>query len=196
MIPEEYRLIALFIIAGALLVFLIWGRYRYDVVAFGALVITVLAGIVPEDKAFEGFGHPATIIIALVLVASHGLTNSGAVNLVVPFLIRAIRGTSSHIAIMGGIGAALSTIMNNVGALALLMPVDLQTAEKAQRSPAPTLMPLSFATILGGLVTLMERLQTLLSRLYASNTQVSRFKCSISHRWALHVPLPGLFLLP
>ncbi len=155
MIPEEYRLIALFAISGGLLILLVWGRYRYDVVALGALVIAVFAGVVPGDQAFEGFGHPATIIIALVLIASHGLTNSGAVNLFVPFLIRAIRGTSSHIGIMGGIGAALSTVMNNVGALALLMPVDVQTAEKAQRSPAPTLMPLSFATILGGLVTLI-----------------------------------------
>ncbi|MEN2494367.1 MAG: hypothetical protein TECD_00263 [Hyphomicrobiaceae bacterium hypho_1] len=155
MIPEEYRLTALFIITSTMLTLLIWGRYRYDIIALGALVVAVLTGVVPGEQAFEGFGHPATIIIALVLVASHGLTNSGAINLIVPFLIRSIRGTSSHIGIMGGIGAALSTVMNNVGALALLMPVDLQTADKAQRSPAPTLMPLSFATILGGLVTLI-----------------------------------------
>ena len=155
MIPEDYRLVSLFVIMGALFALLIWGRYRYDIVALGALVVAVVAGIVPGAQAFEGFGHPATMIIALVLVVSRGLANSGAVDLIARFFIQAGRSLESHIGIMAGIGAALSAVMNNVGALALLMPVDLQAAEKAKRSPALTLMPLSFATILGGLVTLI-----------------------------------------
>ncbi len=155
MIPEDYRLIALFTIMGALFALLIWGRYRYDIVALAALVVTVVAGIVPGAKAFEGFGHPATIIIALVLVISRGLANSGAVDLVARVFLQAGRSVSGHIGIMAGVGAALSALMNNVGALALLMPVDIQAADKAKRSPALTLMPLSFATILGGLVTLI-----------------------------------------
>ena len=155
MVPEDYRLIALFSILTVLFALLIWGRYRYDIVALGALVVAVVAGIVPSSDAFEGFGHPATIIIALVLVVSRGLANSGAVDLIARFFIQAGRSVSGHIGIMAGIGAALSAVMNNVGALALLMPVDVQAAEKAKRSPALTLMPLSFATILGGLVTLI-----------------------------------------
>lgn len=155
MVPEEYRLIALFSILTVLFALLIWGRYRYDIVALGALVVAVVAGIVPSSNAFEGFGHPATIIIALVLVVSRGLANSGAVDLIARFFIQAGRSVSGHIGIMAGIGAALSAVMNNVGALALLMPVDIQAAEKGKRSPALTLMPLSFATILGGLVTLI-----------------------------------------
>ena len=107
MIPEEYRLIALFAILGVLFVLLIWGRYRYDIVALGALVIAVVAGIIPGSKAFEGFGHPATIIIALVLVVSRGLANSGAVDLVARIFIQAGRSVSSHIGIMAGVGAAL-----------------------------------------------------------------------------------------
>ena len=155
MIPEDYRLAALFAILTVLFGLLIWGRYRYDIVALGALVVTVIVGIVPGSKAFEGFGHPATIIIALVLVVSRGLANSGAVDLIARYFIQAGRSISSHIGMMAGIGASLSAVMNNVGALALLMPVDIQAAEKAKRSPALTLMPLSFATILGGLVTLI-----------------------------------------
>ncbi len=155
MVPEEYRLTALFVIMGLLFALLIWGRYRYDIVALGALVIAVVAGIVPGATAFEGFGHPATIIIALVLVVSRGLANSGAVDLIARYFVKAGRSVSAHIGFMAGIGAALSAVMNNVGALALLMPVDLQAADKAKRSPALTLMPLSFATILGGLVTLI-----------------------------------------
>ena len=147
--------IILFSLLGVVFGLLLWGRLRYDLVAFGALIAAVVLGVVPNERAFEGFGHPAVIIIALVLIVSRGLLNSGAIELITRYAISASRSISAHIAIMSGIGAALSAVMNNVGALALLMPVDMQAASKAERSPALTLMPLSFATILGGLVTLI-----------------------------------------
>ncbi|MEM1372234.1 MAG: SLC13 family permease [Pseudomonadota bacterium] len=134
---------------------LVWGRVRYDLVAFGALILAVVVGAVPGETAFEGFGHPATIIIALVLIVSRGLADSGAVSLIARQITAAGRSISTHIAVMATVGGALSGIMNNVGALALLMPIDVETARKAKRSVAISLMPLSFATILGGLVTLI-----------------------------------------
>ena len=134
---------------------LIWGRWRYDLVAFAALVAALIVGVVPKDLAFSGFGHPATIIIALVLVVSRALSTSGAIELLTRQVIDASRSISAHIGIMATLAAGLSAVMNNVGALALLMPVDLQAAAKAKRSPAISLMPLSFASILGGLVTLI-----------------------------------------
>ena len=134
---------------------LIWGRLRYDLVAFMALTAALILGVVPKEQAFSGFGHPATIIIALVLVVSRGLSNSGVVELVAKQVSRFSQSLQTHIAAMAGIAAALSAVMNNVAALALLMPVDIQAAIKAKRSPALTLMPLSFATILGGLITLI-----------------------------------------
>ncbi len=140
---------------GGVLALLVWGRFRYDLVAFGALVVAVIVGAVPGEKAFEGFGHPATVIIALVLVVSHGLAASGAVDLIARHITSAGRSISTHIAVMASVGGALSGIMNNVGALALLMPIDIEAARKAKRSTSATLMPLSFATILGGLVTLI-----------------------------------------
>ncbi len=136
-------------------VFLIWGRWRYDLVAFVALMIALLTGIVPKEQAFSGFGHPATVIIALVLIISRGLSNSGAIELVARYVVDASRKLASHITIMSGLAAALSALMNNVAALALLMPVDMQAAKKAGRSPSLTLMPLSFASILGGMITLI-----------------------------------------
>lgn len=147
--------ITLFVLLTAVFGMLIWGKVRYDMVAFSALVIAVITGVVPEDQAFSGFGHHATIIIALVLILSKSLSNSGAIELVARYLINSGRKLSSHIAIMSGISATLSAIMNNVAALALLMPIDMQAANKAKRSPALTLMPLSFASILGGLITLI-----------------------------------------
>jgi di/tricarboxylate transporter len=134
---------------------LIWGRLRYDLVAFMALTAALVLGVVPKDQAFSGFGHPATIIIALVLIVSKGLSSSGVIELVAKQVSRFSHSLQTHIAAMSGIAAGLSAVMNNVAALALLMPVDIQAAKKAKRSPALTLMPLSFATILGGMITLI-----------------------------------------
>lgn len=147
--------IILFVIFGGVFALLLWGRYRYDLVAFGALLVGVLAGVVESKDAFSGFGHPATLVVALVLIISAGLVNSGAVGLITRALVDSSRSLGAHIAIMGAVGAILSAFMNNVAALALLMPVDLQTAKKAKRAAGLSLMPLSFATILGGMVTMI-----------------------------------------
>jgi len=145
----------LFALLFAVFVLLVWGRWRYDIVAFSALIVAVLTGIVPKELAFSGFGHPATIIIALVLIVSRGLSNSGAIELLARYVIDSSRRLGTHIAVMSSLAAVLSAIMNNVAALALLMPVDIQAAAKAKRSPALSLMPLSFASILGGMITLI-----------------------------------------
>ena len=147
--------IILFALFAGVFGMLLWGKYRYDLVAFSALMLGVVLGVVPTKDAFSGFGHPATLVVALVLIVSAGLVRSGAVYFITRTLVDAGRGLGSHIALMGGIGAVLSAFMNNVAALALLMPVDMQTARKAGRSPGLSLMPLSFATILGGMVTLI-----------------------------------------
>ncbi|MHA6262793.1 SLC13 family permease [Arenibacterium sp. CAU 1754] len=147
--------IILFSLFGAVFGLLLWGRFRYDLVAFSALMVGVILGVVPTKDAFSGFGHPATLIVAFVLVVSAGLVRSGAVFLITRTLVDSSRALGGHIALMGGIGAVLSAFMNNVAALALLMPVDIQTARKAGRNPGLSLMPLSFATILGGMATLI-----------------------------------------
>jgi di/tricarboxylate transporter len=145
----------LFILLFFVFVFLIWGRWRYDLVAFSALLVAVVSGVVPAGEAFSGFGHPAVLVIALVLIVSRGLSNSGAIELLSRYLLDASRKLGAHIGVMAGFAAVLSAVMNNVAALALLMPLDMQAASKAKRSPALTLMPLSFASILGGMITLI-----------------------------------------
>ncbi len=147
--------IILFSLFGGVFVFLLWGKFRYDLVAFTALLLGVVSGVIPTKAAFSGFGHPATLVVALVLVVSAGLVRSGAVFLITRTLVDASRSLGAHIALMGAIGGVLSGFMNNVAALALLMPVDIQTARKAKRAPGLSLMPLSFATILGGMITLI-----------------------------------------
>jgi len=147
--------VILFTLLFFVFVFLIWGKWRYDLVAFVALLAALLSGIVPADQAFTGFGHPAVVIIALVLIVSRGLSNSGAIELLARFVVSGSRKLAAHIGIMSSLAAVLSALMNNVAALALLMPVDMQAANKAGRSPALSLMPLSFASILGGMITLI-----------------------------------------
>ncbi len=152
MTTEQIFLIGLL---GLLVVFFIWERWRYDLVALAGLLIATLLGFVPADEAFLGFGHPAVVTVAAVLIISRGLSNTGAVE----FLTRFIKGATSsptlHVVGLSTVGGLLSTVMNNVGALALLMPVAIQSSLDAKRSPAVVLMPLAFGTILGGMATLI-----------------------------------------
>ncbi|MCT7374034.1 SLC13 family permease [Chelativorans salis] len=148
-----YDQIFLFSLLGLVFAFLVWGRVRYDLVAFAALVVAVIGGVVPAERAFAGFGHEAVIIIALVLIVSRAMVNAGAVEVVARFVLSAGRSLSTHIGIMSVVGAALSAVINNVAALVMLMTLDMEAAEKAKRPVAQSLMPLSFATILGGMIT-------------------------------------------
>ena len=141
----------IFAILGLSLVFFMWGRWRYDIVAFTALILGLIGGVVPTDLAFRGFGHPAVITVAAVLVISRTLQVSGVIDLIANAVVRLAKGQGGQMTALSGIGAVLSAFMNNVGALALLMPLALRLTEK----PSAVLMPLSFATILGGLVTLI-----------------------------------------
>ena len=143
--------ISIFAILGLSLVFFMWGRWRYDVVAFTALIVAVLAGVVPTDSAFAGFGHPAVITVAAVLVISRALQVSDVISIIADAVVRIAKGQGSQMTALSGLGAVLSAFMNNVGALALLMPLALRLSDR----PSAVLMPLSFATILGGLVTLI-----------------------------------------
>ncbi len=152
MTPDQATL---FILLFLVFVFLVWGRWRYDLVAFVALLAALLTGVVPVSQAFSGFGHPATVIIALVLIVSRGLSNSGVIELIARYVVDSSRKLAAHISVMSALAAALSAVMNNVAALALLMPVDLQAAKKSGRSPSLSLMALSFASILGGMITLI-----------------------------------------
>jgi di/tricarboxylate transporter len=150
-----YDTVILFVLLVIVFTLLIWGRWRYDLVAFAALMVAVVAGVIPVEQAFFGFGHPAVVVVALVLIISKGLSNSGVIEWFARYFIVSSRKLGAHIGIMSGFAAALSAVMNNVAALALLMPLDMQAAAKAKRSPALSLMPLSFASILGGMITLI-----------------------------------------
>ncbi|MBZ9611150.1 SLC13 family permease [Rheinheimera maricola] len=133
----------------------LWGRWRHDMVALGAMLACVFAGLIEAQSAFNGFGHPAVITVACVLVLSRALQSSGAVDVLTRLVLPAKAGPTLSIAALTVLAALLSGFMNNVGALALLMPVAIQLAHRLQLAPGQVLMPLAFASILGGTMTLI-----------------------------------------
>ena len=126
MVFEQILLVGIFFLLFSLL---LWGKFRYDLVAFSVLISSVAIGVVPYKNAFDGFAHPATIIVALVLIVSKGLINSGAIFFIGQKISTFGKSLWGHISIIGFIGAILSAFMNNVAALALLMPIDINKAE-------------------------------------------------------------------
>ena len=152
MTATQWSLLA---ILGATVAMFVWGRWRHDMVAVAALLACVLAGLLPASTAFAGFGHPAVVTVACVLVLSRGLQTSGAVDLLARHVLPAGAGVVISLLALTGMGALLSAFMNNVGAMALLMPVAVQLAGRLQLAPGQVLMPLAFGTILGGMATLI-----------------------------------------
>jgi di/tricarboxylate transporter len=144
-----------FAILGLALFLFAWGRWRYDLVAVLALLAVVSAGLIPARDAFMGFAHPAVITVAAVLIISRALQNAGIVDFVVKG-IAPLRGRENlQLVAQTAVIAVLSSFMNNVGALALMLPVALRNAYRDDYSPAKSLMPLAFGSLLGGLTTLI-----------------------------------------
>lgn len=133
----------------------LWGRFRHDVVALAALLACVIAGLVDAADAFAGFGHPAVITVACVLILSRGLQTTGAVDWLARAVLPREANRLASMAALMGLGAALSGFMNNVGAMALLMPVAVQLSDRLGLTAGQMLMPLAFGTILGGMTTLI-----------------------------------------
>jgi len=146
------------ILAGALVILmglLIWGKWRYDAVTLLCLAALVLMGIVPANDAFSGFGHPAVVTVALVLLISKGLQEAGMVSLAGNLFSRLTLSENQFLIMIMVIAALLSSFMNNIGAMALLLPITLSVCQKMEWNPSKFLMPLAFASILGGMNTVI-----------------------------------------
>jgi di/tricarboxylate transporter len=177
------------------LVLFITGRWRYDVVALIALLIVVLSGLIPIDRAFIGFSNPAVITVAAVLVVSRGLQNSGIVDLIGQRLARVKGGITIQLMALTGIVAILSAFMNNVGALALLLPVAIQLARKKDISPSVFLMPIAFASLLGGMTTLIGTPPNIIVASYRAQAGVEPFRMFAFSPVGVGVALAGLLFV-
>jgi di/tricarboxylate transporter len=142
-------------ILAAMMAMFAWGKLRYDLVAVLSLLVAVLAGIVPYDKAFSGFSDDIVIIVASALVVSAAVARSG----VIERLIRPISGylsrTATQVMVLTATVTVLSAFVKNIGALAMMMPVAFQLARRHDKPVSALLMPMSFGALLGGIVTLI-----------------------------------------
>lgn len=147
--------VTIFVILALALVMFAWGKWRYDLVAVLALLAVTITGLVETEAAFLGFGHPAVVTVVAVLVVSKGLEQSGLVDLVSRRLISlGDRGTLQFFLLISMV-TVTSAFINNVGSLALFLPVALRVSRETGRSPSRLLMPMAFASLLGGLTTLI-----------------------------------------
>ncbi|MGM0668611.1 MAG: SLC13 family permease, partial [Gemmatimonadota bacterium] len=167
--------VVVFAILAATLVLFIWERWRYDIVALGALLAVYLAGLVPAGEVFLGFGHPAVITVAAVLVISRGLMNAGVVDALARQLDRVGSNLTAQVATLTGVVVLSSAFMNNVGALALLMPVAIWMSRDSGRSPSLLLMPLAFGSLVGGLITLIGTPPNIIIATYRMETGTPPF---------------------
>jgi di/tricarboxylate transporter len=165
----------IFAVLAATIGMFLWGRWRHDMVAMASLLACVAAGLVAPEQAFAGFGHPAVITVAAVLVLSHGLQTSGAVDALTQRVMPTTAGPTVTVAALVALGAFLSAFMNNVGAMALLMPMAVHVAGRHQLPPGKVLMPLAFGTILGGMTTLIGTPPNLIVSAFRAETGAGSF---------------------
>jgi di/tricarboxylate transporter len=201
MTHDQVLILAVLFVTVALF---LWGRWRHDVVATASLLTCVLLGLVPTTEAFFGFGHPAVITVACVLVLSRGLQITGAVDALAHRIVPTKAGPFLATAALAVLGAILSAFMNNVGAMSLLMPVAIQVAGKNNLPPGKLLMPLAFATILGGMTTLIGTPPNLIVAGFRAETGAGPFAMfdftpvglSVAGAGLLLVILVGRWLVP
>ncbi|MCP9451791.1 MAG: SLC13 family permease, partial [Nitrospira sp.] len=127
-----------------------------DVVALGIIAVLLLGGILTPEEGLAGFSNPATVTVGAMLVLSAGLFKSGALNILSSWLMRFSRhGTTILLLTMMLTVGSISAFINNTAAVAMLMPVVIGMAPTLGVSPSKLLMPLSFASMFGGVCTLI-----------------------------------------
>ncbi|MFP3854193.1 MAG: SLC13 family permease, partial [Anaerolineales bacterium] len=139
--------VTIYVILVVTLVLFLWGRWRYDLVAVMALLAVALTGLISPQEAFTGFGHPAVITVAAVLIVSQGLASVGIVDRIASWLSAAGERFLLQALLLIGLTGLLSGFINDIGALGLMMPVAIRLARENKRSPSTILMPLAFSSI-------------------------------------------------
>lgn len=142
-----------FLVLGAMMIFFIWGRFRYDIVACSALMLSVAVGIVPFDNAFDGFSDDIVIIVGSALIVSAGVARSGVVDAAIQRFLPDLQSVRAQLALLVVTVTVLSAFIKNIGALAIMIPVAFQFARRSNVQPSVFLMPMAFGSLIGGLMT-------------------------------------------
>ncbi|MDF1795586.1 MAG: SLC13 family permease [Coxiellaceae bacterium] len=155
MLPDALEPYSILIVLLLAMILFISNRLRFDIVALLTLAVSVIIGAVPFHLVYSGLDNSAVITVACVMVISFALNESGILNTAVDKLSHVTKNQFLHITTLCFITAVLSAFMNNVGALALLMPIAIRTSVENKRSPAIILMPMALASAMGGLTTMI-----------------------------------------
>jgi di/tricarboxylate transporter len=150
-----YEQIIVYAVLIISMVLFVQDRIRYDLVAVMALCALAFTGIIPAKTAFDGFSNPAVITVGAILILSFSLERAGLVQLVGKWMSLVGDSQPRQVIALCGAVTVLSAFINNVGAVALLMPVAIHLARKSNRSPSFILMPMAFSSLLGGMSTLI-----------------------------------------
>lgn len=201
MVTEQILIVTILI--GIFCLFL-YGRWRYDIVALIGLTTASLLGVVPLNKTFLGFSSPAVITVAAILVISKTLQKMGVVDVILQLLSFTGKSFWARYCTLNFLAMTISAIMNNVGALALLLPVGMQLSHDFKKPSSLLLMPLAFSSILGGMTTLIGTPTNIIISILRAEMGLEPYSMfsftpvgiAIAIPGVLLVTIAGYFLLP
>jgi di/tricarboxylate transporter len=142
-------------VIAAMMAAFVWGRFRYDLVAAGALLVALALGVVPYEEAFSGFSNDIVIIVGSALLVSAGVARSGIMEFTIQRYAPGVTSVRAQLALLVIVVTVLSAFVKNIGALAIMVPIAFQFARRSGASPSVFLMPMAFGSLLGGLMTLV-----------------------------------------
>lgn len=162
----DSRMILTLAILGGGLGLLLSGRLRADLVALLIAVALGVSGILTPQEALSGFSRSAVITIMAIFVLTEGLRRTGLTERAGNLLLRLAAGAERRLVVVVMLaGASLSLFMNNIAAMAILLPAVSGAARKAGVNPSRLLIPLAFSTLLGGMATLLTTTNIVVSSL-------------------------------
>ena len=151
-------------------------KFSTDIVAILVMIVLLVFRVLTPAEGLAGFANTATVTVGAMFVLSAGMFRSGAVNFVGKALGRLARHSSRLMlfVLMVGVGV-LSSFLNNTAAVAILIPVVIVVARRAKISPSKLLMPLSFASMFGGMCTVLGTSTNILASSIAEQAGLGAF---------------------
>ncbi len=147
--------LTLSIVVIALICFIVeW--FPIDITAIGVMVALMVLGLVTPEEGISGFGNSATITVMAMFILSAGIARTGVIQVLTDLFVRwGGQGQSRQILVMGGIVGSISAFINNTAVVVIFLPIVEDWCRKRGISPSKLLLPLSYVTVLGGMMTLI-----------------------------------------
>lgn len=152
----EPKIILMLCILVAALIAFVAEWLPVDITAIGVATVLMLFGLVSPDEGIAGFGNSATITVMAMFILSAGITKTGAIQIVRDLLVKwGGNNPSQQIFVMGAIVGPITAFINNTAVVAIFIPIVEEWCRKQKISVSKLLMPLSYATVLGGMITII-----------------------------------------